>query len=281
MYSIEIYSLLFSHLIIMIQAYSLPLKKRKVKATICEEQPNLDQFLPHFKTLHHVVANTTKQSLSHFSVLSANMYQENVISTSVNTGCKRKRDIPHCKDNKVQNSFIERPVDLMPPTIITSHQKSTFALEDDKKEHISPSWLIRFKQLQEFKDKYGHCHVPQRFLPNKSLGKWVHKHRQMARENVKSIKIARYRALEKIGFWSDPPDRIGILWNRRYAELIKYRNQFGNCNVPQRYAPNLPLGIWVHRQRGQIKKLLQGKQTTMTLKRAQALFEIGFHQHLI
>jgi len=80
----------------------------------------------------------------------------------------------------------------------------------------------------------------------------------MARENVTSIKVERYRALGKIGFWLYPPDTYSISWNRRYVELVKYRNHFRNYNVPQRYAPNPPLGIWVHRQRGELKKCFMG-----------------------
>lgn len=191
-------------------------------------------------------------------------------------GFNANKNTLHWKDNHVQNSIIATCGNSSSQKIITSFQESRSIVEEAKQEYIPPLWLARYKQLKEFKDIYGHCHVPQRFNTNKSLGKWVHKHRQMARENVTSIKIDHYRALGKIGFWLDPPDRHSISWNRRYVELMKYRNHFGNCNVPQRYAPNPPLGIWVHRQRGELKKMLHGNQTRMTLNRAQALIEIAF-----
>ena len=269
----------------MVQVCSLPLKKRNLRLSICEKQPKHYQCLPQVKLLHYgspnkTKQNITKQRLSDFSILSENSTHMKDKSPSLIVRRKSNKDSLCWKYNQIQNSYIEKYIHSSYPTIITSRQKPMSILEDKKQDHFSSSWLIRFQQLKEFKDKYGHCYVPQRFHPNKSLGKWVHKHRQMARENVQSIKVARYRALEKIGFWLDPPDRIGISWNRRYSELLKYRNQFGNCNVPQRFAPNRSLGIWVHRQRGELKKMIVGQQTKMTIKRAQALFEIGFHQDL-
>ena len=251
----------------MTQACSLPLKKRKLKPSVYKEQATLDQFLPH-NVFNHGVEKTTKHRLLDFLV--------KVLPPPSMIGFNANKNTLRWKDNQVQNSIIATCGNSSSQKIITSFQESRSIVEEAKEEYIPPLWLARYKQLKEFRDIYGHCHVPQRFNTNKSLGKWVHKHRQMARENVTSIKIDRYRALGKIGFWLDPPDRHSISWNRRYVELMKYRNHFGNCNVPQRYAPNPPLGIWVHRQRGELKKMLHGNQTRMTLNRAQALIEIAF-----
>ncbi len=34
-------------------------------------------------------------------------------------------------------------------------------------------WEQRFKELQEFKDTFGHCNVPARYTANERLGQWV------------------------------------------------------------------------------------------------------------
>ena len=39
------------------------------------------------------------------------------------------------------------------------------------------------------------------------------------------------------------------LWSIRFAELEKFKQQYGHCNVPQKYEENTRLGAWVARQR--------------------------------
>jgi hypothetical protein len=48
---------------------------------------------------------------------------------------------------------------------------------------------------------------------------------------------------------SNTNSRESSKWMTRYKELVKYKRDMGNCNVPQKYTPNPQLGTWVHGQR--------------------------------
>jgi hypothetical protein len=60
----------------------------------------------------------------------------------------------------------------------------------------------------------------------------------------------RIKRLEDAGFvWSVRDD-----WKTHFNELIAYKEEHGNCDVPARYARNKRLGIWVTRQRQQVSR---------------------------
>jgi len=65
-------------------------------------------------------------------------------------------------------------------------------------------------------------------------------------------------------------------WNERFTDLKTYSEANGNCLVPHTYKQNLPLARWVKRQRYQFKLMSEGKSSTMTDERVQALGAIGF-----
>ena len=46
--------------------------------------------------------------------------------------------------------------------------------------------------------------------------------------------------------------------------------------VPQRYQANPQLGTWVHTQRRQYKLMTEGKKSSMTKEKAEALDSMGF-----
>ena len=52
------------------------------------------------------------------------------------------------------------------------------SLNEKRSEHkFDTMWEKRYNELKLFLRQHGHCHVPQRYAPNKALGKWVHKHK--------------------------------------------------------------------------------------------------------
>ena len=98
-------------------------------------------------------------------------------------------------------------------------------------------WNAKFEELQTYKEVHGHCNVPMRYKPNKSLGKWVHhqrdKYRQEERGTKSSLTKDRIVALESIGFrWRvaaprfDPPR---MPWGCRLEELKQYKEKHGDC----------------------------------------------------
>ena len=64
----------------------------------------------------------------------------------------------------------------------------------------------RCNQLLQFKDKFGHCNVPYKYVNNPSLGKWCSKIRTAYKKIQKGLKVDRnlspdrIERLEEIGF---------------------------------------------------------------------------------
>jgi hypothetical protein len=62
-------------------------------------------------------------------------------------------------------------------------------------------------------------------------------------------------------------------WDERLAELVAYKEEHGNCLVPQNFEQ---LGGFVHKQRTEFKKFCDGRKTVLTRERFAKLTEIGF-----
>ena len=69
------------------------------------------------------------------------------------------------------------------------------------------------------------------------------------------------------------------VWHQHYADLLQYKEEHGNCIVPQNYSDK-KLGLWVMQQRRQYTLLQQGKNSSLSGKRGEyrlrLLEEIGF-----
>jgi len=68
----------------------------------------------------------------------------------------------------------------------------------------------------------------------------------------------------------------GNTWELRYNELLEFKQLHGHCDVPQNYAPNTSLGIWVNKQRMEHKNRLDGKSSSLNDGRLARLQSIGF-----
>jgi Helicase associated domain len=66
------------------------------------------------------------------------------------------------------------------------------------------------------------------------------------------------------------------LWQDRFNELRQFAERHGHCLVPHNWKENLPLAKWVKRQRYQITLKNEGKHSTLTSDRQQALEDLGF-----
>ena len=137
-----------------------------------------------------------------------------------------------------------------------------------KQEHSVGSWDERFKQLKEYREKKGHCLVPQKYKANPQLGEWVSRQRHFYKKN--ELLPEQKDRLEGIGFvWVLKKHEI-VGWDERFKQLKEYRQVKGDCNVPYQYDANPQLGYWVNRQRQVIKK---GKLSPEQIK---SLEGIGF-----
>ena len=111
-------------------------------------------------------------------------------------------------------------------------------------EKLGVSWDFKYGELVAYKEEYGDCNVPRGYSYNPQLGAWVDRQRYLYRKNkLGNSKIER---LEIIGFVWEPYE---VQWEAKYQELLNYKEEHGDCNVPWKYLENPELGYWVYNQR--------------------------------
>jgi superfamily II DNA or RNA helicase len=128
---------------------------------------------------------------------------------------------------------------------------------------LNEQWEEAFGYLLQFKEREGHCRVPQRASEGGyPLGTWVGTQRNR-KENLSSDRIQR---LDAIGFVWDP---LHEQWEEAFGYLLQFKEREGHCKVPRTASEGgYPLGTWVKSQRG-------GKEN-LSSDRIQRLDEIGF-----
>ena len=151
-------------------------------------------------------------------------------------------------------------------------------------------WDAHFANLVIYNAKYGHCNVP---YCNSGLGNWVGYQRRQYKlylEEQKSfICPQRIQQLELLQFpWKSPrsrqkpgakrrkPHAPFVDWETRFQQLCEYRQQNGDCLVPQKYLKNPPLGKWVHKQRCNQRVSLKSDTTKLSKERIALLDSIDF-----
>jgi hypothetical protein len=143
-------------------------------------------------------------------------------------------------------------------------------------------WEKRFKELIDYKKEHGNCKVPSHWAENKQLARWVNTQREkykLREDRKKSLMTEGHiEQLEGIGFeWNTLNN---IKWDLRFEDLIAYKNEHGDCNVPSQWAENKQLARWVSKQRTQYKNKEKGKKRNITDERIKQLEEIGFEWNL-
>ena len=157
-------------------------------------------------------------------------------------------------------------------------------------------WNERFEELKAYKNEKGDCLVPTKYPENTKLARWVGNQRQHYRFYMKAkeegtidpqaggMNEERIRKLESIGFcWNARPDASSDCWNARLQELVAYRDEHGNCNVPRNYPRNQGLANWLSNQRNQYKIYKKNQEsgdsepeyTFMTAERVAQLEAVG------
>ena len=109
-------------------------------------------------------------------------------------------------------------------------------------------WVARFFELLDFKRAHGHCNVPAKWPNNPQLGGWLSG--QRARKST--LAVRRRKLFDGIGLEWAP---LEAAWERRYRELVAFKDKFGHCNVPGEWAENPQLGLWVSNQRHRKQRL--------------------------
>jgi len=136
-------------------------------------------------------------------------------------------------------------------------EKLGFRWEQDPN---AESWEARFAELVAFHKRFGHCRV-RRSWHQKKLVRWVNH----IRERKHRPTGERKRRLDALGFEWTPYDNA---WDQHFAELARFKKQYGHCRVPFDWKKNISLGRWVSGQRKLRKQ--------MPRERRQRLEKIGF-----
>jgi len=118
------------------------------------------------------------------------------------------------------------------------------------------TWEERVAEVAEFRAKHGHCNIPLSYPKNPSLGFFVNTTRSQRKRSLLSAE--RIPKLDELGFmwsgaknWSGAKmvDGISEPWRTRFADLLRYKEVHGNCDVPAHWKEDKKLGNWVSQQR--------------------------------
>lgn len=133
-------------------------------------------------------------------------------------------------------------------------------------ERVGVSWDQYYGKLLAFKERFGHCNVPQWGWPeDPSLPRWASTQRQRRRNGL--LLPSRIERLNNIGFvW----ERHENSWEQGFTEMEKYGRRFGHFSVPMDWAEAPFLRKWINGQR-EAKR----KQTLDPLRQAR-MDAIGF-----
>ena len=150
------------------------------------------------------------------------------------------------------------------PTTITHHFENALAAKTITST-TSP-WEFWFGLLENYKKEFGDCLVPADYITSSNfrLGNWV----GSQRSRRKQLAPKYIERLEALGFEWDP---LKENWEQAFQELAAYKNQCGNCFVPQLHitSSGFNLGRWIHKQK---QRYTQGN---LEKARFQSLDELG------
>ena len=123
------------------------------------------------------------------------------------------------------------------------------------------AWEAMFSSLSDYRKRFGHCNVPQRWTENPKLATWVIN----LRSRRGSLTAEQSARLESLDFDWNP---FEAAWREMFAALKDYRCANGDCNVPSQYPKKQQLATWVTTQRA--------KQSKLSKERFKCLDSIGF-----
>ena len=126
-------------------------------------------------------------------------------------------------------------------------------------------WEMMFMKLEQFKQEFGHCRVPNQWARDKSLALWVMRQKKMYHQG----KILEYRKqrLDKLGFTWQAQDVYNKQWDSFLQQLIVFQEKHGHCRVP---GVQKNLVSWMERQR------LAKKKQQLSAERIYRLNQIHF-----
>ncbi len=133
---------------------------------------------------------------------------------------------------------------------------------------VVDDWLEKLTLLEEYKKENGNCNVSQtnKNPKYKGLGKWLNDQRNNYKKKREVLTKDRIDLLEELGvIW----DMDVYNFEKKIKEIQKYKDKYGNFDIPSSYKENPSLGNYVYR----IKT--RGVNEEWKIKK---LHEIGFYE---
>ena len=115
---------------------------------------------------------------------------------------------------------------------------------------LADQWEQNFSLLEQFKEREGHCNVPESYEEDGvKLGVWLGNQRTAMKEG--NHDESHQGRLERLGVSRDP---LADQWEQNFALLEQYKEREEHCNVPQSHEEDgIMLGKWLARQRSAMK----------------------------
>ncbi|MCD7744937.1 MAG: Helicase associated domain protein [Lachnospiraceae bacterium] len=141
---------------------------------------------------------------------------------------------------------------------------------------LTASWDLMYQKANEFYQENKDLKVPCRYITpdGYALGNWIANQRRIRKGQIPgSLSEERIRRLDSIGMvWESEADQK---WERYYAAAKRYREKYGDLNVPAKYMDEMgvALGAWLSDIRAW--KSAGGHQTSLTPERIQKLNDLG------
>jgi len=125
---------------------------------------------------------------------------------------------------------------------------------------LSSKWEAMFNELLQYKAEHGHANVPTNWPTY--LGTWVTLQRKARKASSRGVLSPdRKKRLDEIGFiW----DALDFQWEERFNELVAYKTDHGDVDVPSKWPSGL--GKWVSQQRVSYKNELLSNERKMRLE---------------
>jgi hypothetical protein len=122
-------------------------------------------------------------------------------------------------------------------------------------------WNEKFKRLEEYRQIYGDCKVPQSSVDEEltswveELGSWVCTQRSKCKKGkLSSDRTSKLESLQFEWVLKEPSKNIDRTyadekWHFQYLKLVDFHTEHGHCIVPSFYDIDKSLGMWVGKQR--------------------------------
>lgn len=175
------------------------------------------------------------------------------------------------------DAFVSREVTHPDSSPIRFLAPSVEELEEcltDRPRNALNSWYKKINSLSEFKEKHGHCNVPQK---QGGLGVWVNKMREEKKKHdanrPSSLNEIKIRHLDSMGFSWRTYSKGSDCWKKHLQALRDFKRENGHCKVPTRQTT---LGRFVTSLRHSYKAFQKGRKSKLTEEKIQILDELGF-----